>query len=111
MRRITRPQRSFADLALEQQGVQMEPALAAIGRLLDRKSGALLMAVTQDLRRGLKHPGQGRTGLSAEQALRALVLKQIKNWSFRELRERIADGITLREFTRFSATPVPPTQS
>lgn len=107
MRRITRPQRSFADLALEQQGVRMEPALAAISGLLDRKSDALLAAVTQDLRRGLQQPGRGRTGLSAEQALRALVLKQIKNWSFRELRERIADGITLREFTRFGAAPVP----
>jgi IS5 family transposase len=35
------------------------------------------------------------------------VLKRIKNWSFRELRERIADGITLREFTGFHGAAVP----
>jgi hypothetical protein len=26
---------------------------------------------------------------------------RIKNWDYRELRERIADGITLRRFQRF----------
>ena len=107
MRRLKHRQRSFADLELEQQGVRLEPALAAISTLLDRQSRKLLKAVAQDLRRGLKQASQGRDGMSAEQVLRALVLKQIKNWSFRELRERIADGLTLREFTRFGAAPVP----
>ena len=107
MRRLKHRQRSFADLELEQQGVRLEPALAAISALLDRQSSDLLKAVAQDLRRGLKQASQGRDGMSAEQVLRALVLKQIKNWSFRELRERIADGLTLREFTRFGAAPVP----
>ncbi len=109
MRRITRQQRSFADLEFEQQGVQMEPVLAAISRLLDRHRTTLLKAVAHDLRRGLQAGGtnKGREGMSAEQALRALVLKQIKNWSFRELRERIADGMTLRAFTRFGAARVP----
>jgi len=107
MRRLKHRQRSFADLELERQGVRLEPELAAISALLDRHSSALLKAVAQDLRRGLKQVRQGRDGMSAEQALRALVLKQIKNWSFRELRERIADGLTLREFTRFGAASVP----
>jgi IS5 family transposase len=107
MRRIKHRQRSFADLELERQGVRLEPELAAISALLDRNSRDLLTAVAQDLRRGLKQVRQGRDGMSAEQALRALVLKQIKNWSFRELRERIADGLTLREFTRFGAASVP----
>jgi hypothetical protein len=31
----------------------------------------------------------------------ALVLMRIKNWDYRELRERIADGVTLRQFTDF----------
>jgi IS5 family transposase len=107
MRRIKRQQRSFADLELERQGVRMEPELAAISQLLDRKSRELLKAVAHDLRGGLNQLGKGRDGMSAEQALRSLVLKQIKNWSFRELRERIADGLTLREFTRFGAASVP----
>jgi IS5 family transposase len=107
MRRIKRQQRSFADLEFERQGVRLEPVLAAISGLLDCQGGELLGAVAKDLGRGLQRLNRGREGMSAEQALRSLVLKQIKNWSFRELRERIADGMTLREFTRFGAARVP----
>jgi hypothetical protein len=32
---------------------------------------------------------------------------RIKNWDYRELRERIADGCTLRQFTDFYCLPVP----
>src|SRR5690348_278535 len=32
---------------------------------------------------------------------------RIKNWNYRELRERIADGCTLRQFTDFYCLPVP----
>ena len=32
---------------------------------------------------------------------------RVKNWDYRELRERIADGITLRQFTDFYCTKVP----
>jgi IS5 family transposase len=107
MRRIKKPQRSFADLELERQGVAMEAVLAEISRLLDRRGAKLLTAIAQDLCRGLESPQKGRDAMSAEQVVRSLVLKQIKNWPFRELRERIADGITLREFTRFGAGRVP----
>jgi hypothetical protein len=39
--------------------------------------------------------------------LRALVLMRLKNWDYHELRERIADGITLRQFTDFHSEKVP----
>jgi IS5 family transposase len=107
MRRLKRHQRSFADLEFERQGVRLDPVLAVIDDVLDRRDRQLLAAVAGDLRRGLKAGATGRAGLTAEQVLRALVLKQIKNWSFRELRERIADGMTLRTFTRFGAASVP----
>ena len=32
---------------------------------------------------------------------------RVKNWDYRELRERIADGLTLRQFTDFYCRPVP----
>ena len=32
---------------------------------------------------------------------------RVKNWDYRELRERIADGITLRQFTDFYCEEVP----
>ncbi|MGA2999444.1 transposase [Bradyrhizobium sp.] len=49
----------------------------------------------------------GRSGLTPQQILRSLVLMRIKNWNYRELRERIADGCTLRQFTDFYCLPVP----
>ena len=52
-------------------------------------------------------PHTGRGGLTAEQTLRAYVLKQVKNWDLRELRDRTADGLTLRLFTHFFSAPVP----
>jgi uncharacterized protein (DUF433 family) len=34
-----------------------------------------------------------------------LVLNSVKSWDYRELRERIADGYTLRQFTEFYCQP------
>ena len=45
--------------------------------------------------------------MTATQVLRSLVLMRLKNWDYRELRERIADGLTLRQFTDFYCAPVP----
>jgi IS5 family transposase len=106
MARPTAQQMSFADLELLRQGVRLEPLLQAICDLLD-KQPALIERVRRDLVRGLKRPAKGRRGLTAPQVLRALVLMRLKNWDYRELRERIADGITLRAFTDFYCEKVP----
>src|ERR1700759_1859454 len=106
---VARPaarQMSFADLELLRQGVRLEPLLQAICDFLDRQP-ALVERVRRDLVRGLKHPDHGRRGLSAPQVLRALGLMRLKNWDYRELRERIADGIALRSFTNFYCEEVP----
>src|SRR5580704_6237381 len=97
---------SFADLELLRQGVRLEPLLQAICDFLD-KQPALIERVRCDLLRGLNEPGKGRRGLTAPQVLRALILMRLKNWDYRELRERIADGITLRQFTDFCCEDVP----
>src|SRR5215468_4336840 len=78
------------------QGVRLEPLLQAI-----------VKQVRRDLVRGLKNAKSGRRGLTPEQVLRSFVLKRVKNWDYRELRERIADGMTLRQFTDFHCQPVP----
>ena len=106
MSRAVNLQRTFDDLALTQQGVVLEPLLQAISDFLDDHEG-LITAIQGDLQRGLKSPDTGRKGLTARQILRALVLMRVKNWDYRELRERIADGITLRRFTDFYCQPVP----
>ena len=85
---------SFADLEFLDQGLRLEPMLQAISDFID-KHGHLVDKVRRDLKCGLKNPRTGRSGLSAQQVLRSLVLQRVKNWNYRELRERISDGYTL----------------
>ena len=89
----------------EIQGIRLEPLLEAISAFLDDQR-EIIESVRQDLVRGLKQPDSGRHGLTATQVLRSLVLMRVKNWDYRELRERIADGLTLRQFTDFYCSPV-----
>ena len=106
MSRATDPQVSFADLVFLEQGIQLEPPLKAIAVFLDTHA-SLVDAVQRDLARGLKKPVTGRHGVTAPQVLRSLILMRVKNWDYRELRERIADGYTLRSFTQFQSQRVP----
>src|SRR6266700_790187 len=88
------------------QGLRLEPLLQAISDFLDDQKD-MIEQVRCDLTRGLKNAETGRSGLTPQQILRSLVLMRIKNWDYRELRERIADGCTLRQFTDFYCMPVP----
>src|ERR1700675_4571973 len=88
------------------QGRRLEPLLEAISEFLDHQR-EMVERVRRDLVRGLRKPRSGRRGLTARQVLRALVLMRVKNWDYRELRERIADGLTLRQFADFYCDPVP----
>jgi IS5 family transposase len=104
--RARKPQISFADGELLQQGIVLEPLLQSISDFLDDHE-EMIEAVRRDLERGLKNPATGRDGLTSPQVLRSLILMRVKNWKYRELRERIADGYTLRQFTDFYCRPVP----
>jgi len=106
MSRTLDPQLSFADLELSRLGVHLDPALQRIDTFFDQHS-TLVEQVRLDLERGLKKPGTGRNGITPSQALRSLTLMRIKNWDYRELRERINDGYTLRGFTQFDSQFVP----
>jgi len=100
MSRAGQRQVSFADWELMRQGLHLEPLLQAISDFLENQK-VVIEQVRCDLTRGLKKPETGRSGLTPQQILRSLVLMRIKNWDYRELRERIADGYTLRQFTDF----------
>jgi len=106
MSRAADSQVSFADLEFLTQGIQLDPTLQAIAAFLDTHA-SLVDGVRRDLERGLKNPATGRHGVTAPQVLRSLILMRVKNWDYRELRERIADGYTLRSFTQFQSQPVP----
>ena len=106
MSRTAERQVSFADWELVRQGLRLEPLLQAISDFLDDQKD-IIEQVRCDLTRGLKKAATGRSGLTPQQILRSLVLMRIKNWNYRELRERIADGCTLRQFADFYCLPVP----
>ena len=106
MPRAAKPQISFADWELLQQGISLEPLLQSISDFLDDHE-EMIETVRRDLERGLKKPGTGRSGLTPSQVLRSFILMRVKNWNYRELRERITDGYTLRQFTDFYCQSVP----
>lgn len=106
MRPATDPQISFADLEFIHQRIELEPTLKAIADFIDTHA-AIVEHVRRDLARGLKQPTTGRKGLTPQQVLRSVILMRVKNWDYRELRERIADGYTLRYFTQFNSQRVP----
>ena len=106
MSRIAEQQVSFADWELVRQGMRLDPLLQNISDFLDTQND-MIERVRCDLVRGLKNAETGRNGLTPQQILRSLVLMRVKNWDYRELRERIADGCTLRQFADFYCLPVP----
>src|SRR6266700_2897590 len=106
MSRTLDPQLSFADLELSRLGVHLDPILQGIDTFLGQHS-VLVEQVRLDLERGLKKPGTGRNGITPAQTLRSLTLMRVKNWDYRELRDRINDGYTLRSFTEFGSHLVP----
>jgi hypothetical protein len=61
--RAGKPQISFADWELLQQGILLEPLLQSISDFLDDHE-ELIETVRRDLERGLKKPGTGRSGLA-----------------------------------------------
>ena len=87
MTRCASSQFSFADLEFLDQGVRLEPVLRAISDFIT-DHGHLVDKVRRDLNRRLKNPKTGRNGLTAQQVLCSFVLQRVKNWDYRELRER-----------------------
>src|ERR1035437_5880602 len=59
------------------------------------------------LRRHPKSRTRGRLGFPAEIVLRMLLLKHIRNWSFRVLEREVRPNLLYREFTRVYAGKVP----
>lgn len=53
----------------------------------------------------------GRTGMSADQVLRALIVKQMNQFSYEELAFYLADSLTYRSFCRFGAFDETPARS
>lgn len=86
--------------------------LEAMSRVLD-DNPTIAELVWQDLRAasGSKQARQGAGGLSADQVLRILMVKQMNGFSYRELAFHLADSRSYRTFCRLGITDKVPTKS
>ena len=73
--------------------------LEAISRILD-KEPTITALVHQDLCRGRQLTDTGANGMSAEQVLRAAIVKRMFGYSYELLPFHLADSISLRAFGR-----------
>jgi IS5 family transposase len=83
--------------------------LAEISDILDSMP-EVLAAIEQDLSEG-RRSDMGRPGMSAEQVLRALVVKQMNGFSYDQLAFHLADSSTYRTFCRIGSFDRPPSKS
>lgn len=106
MRREMVAQRSLLDQAIELLLKVFRPSkeLREMDSIIDANPD-IVKAVHTALTQGSKD--SGRCGISAERVFRSAVLKQWKGYAYRELRERIHEGITLRWFSRFYSDSIP----
>lgn len=85
--------------------------LAAMSALLDAQP-VLSERVQQDLEAGCPANARtGRPGLSGEQTLRLLIVRQLTAWTYAELAFHLADSLTYRAFCRLSALVPTPSKS
>jgi IS5 family transposase len=106
MRKEIVAQRSLLDQAIELLLKIFKPskALRKMDSIIDENPD-IVKAVHADLSHD--STDSGRYGISAERVFRSAVLKQWKGYSYRELCERIHEGVALRWFSRFYCDPVP----
>lgn len=79
---------------------QINQTLAANPRITRR--------VAQDLAQGVAHPHTGAPGMSADQVVRCLLIKQMHDFSYEDLAFHLDDSATYRSFCGFGAlTPTP----
>jgi IS5 family transposase len=86
--------------------------LQEMGRILDAMTGELAMVCQDLVSRGRRaDPNRGREGMTAEQALRAAVVKQMFDVSYDALAFHLEDSAQLRAFCRLSPSALTPKKS
>src|SRR5215217_154459 len=84
--------------------------LKAISRILDEEPG-IAERVGQDLVHGVKNPATGARGMSGDQVLRVLLVKQMNGFSYEELHFHLIDSASYRTFCRFGVLEEVPAKS
>jgi IS5 family transposase len=84
----------------------MEPKLRVVDELLN--DDALVDGVLEAMRGRFAQSGRrGRYGTPAEVALRMLVLKHLKSWSYEQLEWEVTGNLVYRHFCRIDGGKVP----
>lgn len=108
MRKLTTIQPALLEPWLD---VEHAKELRAISEMLDQHP-QIQELILQDLQQASgAQADTGADGLSAEQVLRALLIKQLSGFSYRELAFHLADSSTYRTFCRFGITDPAPSRS
>ncbi len=102
-----RLQRSFADGFITEEVTDLwEPWMRQADQVLE--DDALLTLIQQEMAKRLKKSKtRGRPGTTAEVALRMLLLKHVRDFSFQELTREVRANLVYREFTRIGGGKVP----
>ena len=84
--------------------------LAEVSRILDALPEAAAL-VHADLVRHVRNPKVGREGMSGEQVLRVLLVKQMTGFSYEHLVFHLGDSTSYRAFCKLGFGEPPPTKS
>lgn len=84
--------------------------LQVISDILDSDPG-IIDLIYADLVRGLQQTDTGRQGMTAEQVLRAMIIKQMNGYSYDELAFHLADSCSYRTFCRLGVADKAPPRS
>ena len=101
--------RQNPQLCLNCFGIEHDHAkeLALIDRILE-DNPRIKELVEQDLLRGLSRPETGAPGMTGDQVLRALLIKQMNGFSYDELSFHLADSVSYRTLCGYGAfEPIP----
>jgi IS5 family transposase len=84
--------------------------LEVISRILEEESG-IAELIEQDLLGGLKNPETGAPGMSADQVLRVLVIKQMRRYSYEDLHFHLVDSRSYQAFCRLGGLEKVPSRA
>ena len=73
--------------------------LEAMSEVIDALDAGIFESIHADLVRGVSNPDKGRIGMTAEQVLRAIVVKQMNGFSYERLEFHLADSTSYRRNT------------
>jgi transposase, IS5 family len=85
--------------------------LREVSEILDSFGTKLIELVYADLVQQVRNPDKGRKGMSADQVLRTVLLKQMRGFSYEQLQFHLLDSTTCRAFCQYGIADDTPSVS